>query len=219
MKQLFSSSLTGEPVHPGDGLAAVDAAVDRGLSQTTEGPDEGESSSTSSSEGLSPGSDDDAEEQVVSGSQHFADMAANTIRAPSSESNDSSPQSSAVGRQLAELCMADQKSTPKAERANVSRQDDGAVANPFYVSQARSKAGSGGAAVLTESDSPSSSQEILKRRTARTPPFSPNHPRTIEEFLSSLNLSKYLSLFEEQDVNMHALLTLTDNDLKEIGLK
>ncbi|XP_033096744.1 ankyrin repeat and SAM domain-containing protein 3-like [Anneissia japonica] len=37
--------------------------------------------------------------------------------------------------------------------------------------------------------------------------------------LESLNLSKYHSLFEEQDVDLRVFLTLNDTDLKEIGIK
>ncbi|XP_071959653.1 ankyrin repeat and SAM domain-containing protein 3-like [Antedon mediterranea] len=37
--------------------------------------------------------------------------------------------------------------------------------------------------------------------------------------LESLNLSKYYALFEEQDVDLRVFLTLSDTDLKEIGIK
>lgn len=44
-------------------------------------------------------------------------------------------------------------------------------------------------------------------------------PQTLPELLQDLNLSKYLPVFEEQDVDLQVFLTLTDNDLHEIGIK
>ena len=44
-------------------------------------------------------------------------------------------------------------------------------------------------------------------------------PQTLEALLNELGLSKYLSTFEEQDVDLSVFLTLTDNDLKEVGIK
>ena len=37
--------------------------------------------------------------------------------------------------------------------------------------------------------------------------------------LDQLGLTKYLPIFEEQDVDLQVFLSLTDNDLKEIGIK
>ena len=37
--------------------------------------------------------------------------------------------------------------------------------------------------------------------------------------LEQLGLTKYLPIFEEQDVDLQVFLSLTDNDLKEIGIK
>jgi hypothetical protein len=37
--------------------------------------------------------------------------------------------------------------------------------------------------------------------------------------LEQLGLSKYTALFAEQDVDLQVFLSLTDNDLKEIGIK
>jgi hypothetical protein len=44
-------------------------------------------------------------------------------------------------------------------------------------------------------------------------------PADLESFLGELGLSKYVAVFEEQDVDFPMFLTLTDNDLKEIGVK
>ncbi|XP_005109444.1 uncharacterized protein LOC101860609 [Aplysia californica] len=44
-------------------------------------------------------------------------------------------------------------------------------------------------------------------------------PRDLAQMLGELGLSKYLDKFEEQDVDLQVFLSLTDNDLKEIGIK
>lgn len=41
----------------------------------------------------------------------------------------------------------------------------------------------------------------------------------LAEFLEQIGFSKYLSLLEEQDIDLRIFLTLTENDLKEIGIK
>ncbi|PIK54127.1 putative ankyrin repeat and SAM domain-containing protein 3 isoform X1 [Apostichopus japonicus] len=49
---------------------------------------------------------------------------------------------------------------------------------------------------------------------------SPVYPfNDLQGLLKSLNLSKYVSVFEEQDVDLRVFLTLTDSDLKEVGIK
>ena len=50
------------------------------------------------------------------------------------------------------------------------------------------------------------------------PSASPS-PRDLPEMLGELGLGKYLDKFEEQDVDLQVFLSLTDNDLKEIGIK
>ncbi|XP_061169917.1 ankyrin repeat and SAM domain-containing protein 3-like [Saccostrea echinata] len=45
------------------------------------------------------------------------------------------------------------------------------------------------------------------------------HPRDLPSLLHQLGLTKYLKVFEEQDVDLQVFLSLTDNDLKEIGIK
>lgn len=44
-------------------------------------------------------------------------------------------------------------------------------------------------------------------------------PRDLKGLLEQLGLSKYLTVFEEQDVDLQVFLSLTDNDLKEVGIK
>eukprot|EP00117_Sycon_ciliatum_P019387 scpid39297/ scgid2843/ Ankyrin repeat and SAM domain-containing protein 3 len=225
----------------------ADAAVQRGLSQNTyDGQhnsnddhyggddDDGESSSSgnsrSSPDDFDAGSDDD--DDNMTSADRFANMAVSTVRASSGESTGSSPQSSDMGRQLAELCSlsTSDHATGKLSSRHVSASNgagtnstrsgkhsscSGSVANPHFVATRQTS-------TSTESDSPNSSQELQPSHRAASNTSAKHHasrPQTIEEFLSALGLSKYLPLFEEQDVNMHAFLTLTDDDLKEIGLK
>ncbi|XP_061765237.1 ankyrin repeat and SAM domain-containing protein 3 isoform X3 [Nerophis ophidion] len=49
-------------------------------------------------------------------------------------------------------------------------------------------------------------------------PSSYNGPKDLAEFLEHLGFSKYLPLLEEQDIDLRLFLTLTENDLKEIGI-
>ncbi|XP_052258661.1 ankyrin repeat and SAM domain-containing protein 3-like [Dreissena polymorpha] len=44
-------------------------------------------------------------------------------------------------------------------------------------------------------------------------------PNDLGALLEGLGLSKYLTTFEEQDVDLQVFLSLNDNDLKEIGIK
>lgn len=44
-------------------------------------------------------------------------------------------------------------------------------------------------------------------------------PMNLHQLLVELGLAKYSPIFEEQDVDLAVFLTLTDNDLKEIGVK
>ncbi|XP_014872369.1 ankyrin repeat and SAM domain-containing protein 3 isoform X2 [Poecilia latipinna] len=43
-------------------------------------------------------------------------------------------------------------------------------------------------------------------------------PKDLAEFLEQINFSKYFRLLEEQDIDLRIFLTLTENDLKEIGI-
>ena len=46
-----------------------------------------------------------------------------------------------------------------------------------------------------------------------------DRPRDLPTLLQQLGLSKYQLTFDEQDVDLQVFLSLTDNDLKEIGIK
>ncbi|KAM7381815.1 hypothetical protein PAMA_012596 [Pampus argenteus] len=43
-------------------------------------------------------------------------------------------------------------------------------------------------------------------------------PKDLSEFLEQIGFSKYLPLLKEQDIDLRIFLTLTENDLKEIGI-
>ena len=44
-------------------------------------------------------------------------------------------------------------------------------------------------------------------------------PCDIDTLLRQLGLAKYAPVFDEQDVDLQVFLSLTDNDLKEVGIK
>ncbi|XP_034564283.1 ankyrin repeat and SAM domain-containing protein 3 [Notolabrus celidotus] len=50
------------------------------------------------------------------------------------------------------------------------------------------------------------------------PPPSYTGPKDLAEFLEQIGFSKYLPVLEEQDIDLRIFLTLTENDLKEIGI-
>ncbi|TSL82517.1 Ankyrin repeat and SAM domain-containing protein 3 [Bagarius yarrelli] len=51
---------------------------------------------------------------------------------------------------------------------------------------------------------------------SKPPPY--KGPRDLEEFLEQIGFGKYLPLLEEQDIDLRIFLTLTENDLKEVGI-
>ncbi|XP_066432603.1 ankyrin repeat and SAM domain-containing protein 3 [Eleutherodactylus coqui] len=51
---------------------------------------------------------------------------------------------------------------------------------------------------------------------ANTPPYT--GPKDLAELLEQIGCSKYLSVFQEQDVNLRIFLTLTETDLREVGI-
>uniref|UniRef100_A0A673HXG7 Ankyrin repeat and SAM domain-containing protein 3-like n=1 Tax=Sinocyclocheilus rhinocerous TaxID=307959 RepID=A0A673HXG7_9TELE len=50
------------------------------------------------------------------------------------------------------------------------------------------------------------------------PPPSYTGPKDLAGFLEQIGFSKYLPLLEEQDIDLRIFLTLTENDLKEVGI-
>uniref|UniRef100_A0A3B4TA78 Ankyrin repeat and sterile alpha motif domain containing 3 n=1 Tax=Seriola dumerili TaxID=41447 RepID=A0A3B4TA78_SERDU len=55
-------------------------------------------------------------------------------------------------------------------------------------------------------------------RSHIVPPPSYTGPKDLAEFLEQIGFSKYLPILEEQDIDLRIFLTLTENDLKEIGI-
>ncbi|KAM3916341.1 ankyrin repeat and SAM domain-containing protein 3 [Leptodactylus fuscus] len=56
----------------------------------------------------------------------------------------------------------------------------------------------------------------LHCRISNSPPYS--GPKDLAELLEQIGCSKYLSIFQEQDVNLPIFLTLTETDLREVGI-
>lgn len=69
---------------------------------------------------------------------------------------------------------------------------------------------------------PSSQQQQQQQQQSPTrhqpPQPPPPLPTSLGEALEALSLTKYLGMFEEQDIDLPVFLSLSDDDLKEIGL-
>ncbi|XP_073687157.1 ankyrin repeat and SAM domain-containing protein 3 [Garra rufa] len=64
----------------------------------------------------------------------------------------------------------------------------------------------------------SGSTGFRKAPSSSGPPPSYTGPKDLAEFLEQIGFSKYLPLLEEQDIDLRIFLTLTENDLKEVGI-
>ncbi|XP_040922953.1 ankyrin repeat and SAM domain-containing protein 3 isoform X2 [Toxotes jaculatrix] len=84
-------------------------------------------------------------------------------------------------------------------------------ANKGHHSKGKSRHGSNDAAH-------SSGTGNCGTRSHVVPPPSYTGPKDLAEFLEQIGFSKYLPLLEEQDIDLRIFLTLTENDLKEIGI-
>uniref|UniRef100_A0A668B005 Ankyrin repeat and sterile alpha motif domain containing 6 n=1 Tax=Myripristis murdjan TaxID=586833 RepID=A0A668B005_9TELE len=71
---------------------------------------------------------------------------------------------------------------------------------------------------LVASDVHSRRQVLIKKLCTFHPQVFPP-PDELSSILKKLSLEKYQPIFEEQEVDMEAFLTLTDGDLKELGIK
>jgi hypothetical protein len=74
--------------------------------------------------------------------------------------------------------------------------------------------------------SPNSYHLPRDRAVPSVPPgFSPlsnnnlDDSSSLDDLLGELGLTKYILLFSEQDVDLQVFMSLTDNDLKEVGVK
>ncbi|XP_067234187.1 ankyrin repeat and SAM domain-containing protein 3 [Chanodichthys erythropterus] len=66
--------------------------------------------------------------------------------------------------------------------------------------------------------SPYNSTGYREAPSSSGPPPSYTGPKDLAEFLEQIGFSKYLPLLEEQDIDLRIFLTLTENDLKEVGI-
>uniref|UniRef100_A0A8C2CEJ5 Ankyrin repeat and sterile alpha motif domain containing 3 n=1 Tax=Cyprinus carpio TaxID=7962 RepID=A0A8C2CEJ5_CYPCA len=66
--------------------------------------------------------------------------------------------------------------------------------------------------------SPGNSIGYREAPSSSGPPPSYTGPKDLGEFLEQIGFSKYLPLLEEQDIDLRIFLTLTENDLKEVGI-
>ncbi|XP_067290637.1 ankyrin repeat and SAM domain-containing protein 3 [Pseudorasbora parva] len=66
--------------------------------------------------------------------------------------------------------------------------------------------------------SPYNSAGYRETPASSGPPPSYTGPKDLAEFLEQVGFSKYLPLLEEQDIDLRIFLTLTENDLKEVGI-
>ncbi|XP_077101479.1 ankyrin repeat and SAM domain-containing protein 3 [Siphateles boraxobius] len=65
---------------------------------------------------------------------------------------------------------------------------------------------------------PHNSSGYRETPSSSGPPPSYTGPKDLAEFLEQIGFSKYLPLLEEQDIDLRIFLTLTENDLKEVGI-
>ncbi|XP_062335744.1 ankyrin repeat and SAM domain-containing protein 6-like [Osmerus eperlanus] len=140
----------------------------------------------------------------------------------------SQAQAPVPGPSMAELSLPDVHSTPSLVANDVhSRRKMDLKKRPQSGNSSTSKSTS---PTLTPSPSPTPKPPVGDSLSSAS-----SHPRskssggsssgtiTDEDELSSilkkLSLEKYQPIFEEQEVDMEAFLTLTDGDLKELGIK
>ena len=69
------------------------------------------------------------------------------------------------------------------------------------------------------SSQPISTPQVLNPTIESSVMDGSDGPRDLKDMLTQLGLLKYLTKFEEQDVDLQVFLSLTDNDLKELGIK
>lgn len=68
-----------------------------------------------------------------------------------------------------------------------------------------------------EQNNPSSA--TLSRENSVTTSTTNDYDEGVTKFLEQLKLSKYQSIFEEQEIDMETLLTLSEADLVSIGIR
>nr|XP_055033276.1 bicaudal C homolog 2 isoform X1 [Misgurnus anguillicaudatus] len=69
---------------------------------------------------------------------------------------------------------------------------------------------------LTSSNQSEGGSAVPRHLIGRSP--SPTHTDDLVELLGQLGLGKYIDIFQEQEIDFQTFLTLTDEDLKEVGV-
>ncbi|KAI7801568.1 bicaudal C homolog 2 [Triplophysa rosa] len=69
---------------------------------------------------------------------------------------------------------------------------------------------------LTSTNHSEGGSAVPRHLIGRSP--SPTHTDDLEELLARLGLAKYIDIFQEQEIDFQTFLTLTDEDLKEVGV-
>ncbi|XP_066545124.1 ankyrin repeat and SAM domain-containing protein 3 isoform X2 [Amia ocellicauda] len=131
----------------------------------------------------------------------FFDNDTLTIRS-SSSSSEGLPRMLGISR---DGSLESNEDSDQAKRSSARRLNKG------HHHKSKSRHGS------SESPQPSSTGNCGMRRPASPPPAYAG-PKDLAEFLEQIGFSKYLPLLEEQDIDLRIFLTLTENDLKEVGV-
>ncbi|XP_013863626.1 ankyrin repeat and SAM domain-containing protein 3 isoform X2 [Austrofundulus limnaeus] len=131
----------------------------------------------------------------------FFDNDVPTMRS-SSSSSDGPPR--AIG-------LSWEGSVESNEDSDQCRKSSARRVNKGHHSKGKSRHGNSDAAL------PGGTGNCSKRSNTGPPP-SYSGPKDLAEFLEQIGFSKYLQLLEEQDIDLRIFLTLTENDLKEIGI-
>lgn len=98
------------------------------------------------------------------------------------------------------------------EDSDQSKKSSSRRVNKGHHSKGKSRHGSNDAAHTSGTGNGGMRSHVV------VPPPSYSGPKDLSEFLEQIGFSKYLPLLEEQDIDLRIFLTLTENDLKEIGI-
>ncbi|XP_053551243.1 ankyrin repeat and SAM domain-containing protein 3 isoform X2 [Bombina bombina] len=132
------------------------------------------------------------------------------------ESNGSSREDGGTGRlQSGSSVSSDPVAGVSSEASLESNEDSDPVAEPY--SRKTTKSFIKGKQLNGETNASPGAQNC---RAPSSLPDTPAYsgPKDLAEMLDQIGCSKYLPVFQEQDVNLRIFLTLTESDLKEVGI-
>ncbi|XP_063077644.1 ankyrin repeat and SAM domain-containing protein 3 isoform X2 [Engraulis encrasicolus] len=137
--------------------------------------------------------------QSNSSRDEFFDNDMPTMRSNSSSSSECLPRLLGLSR---EASLESNEDSDQAKRSCPRRPN-----KPHHHSKGKSRHGNSEAAHPSDSGN-------------RPPAYPPSYtgPKDLAEFLEQIGFSKYKALLEEQDIDLRIFLTLTENDLKEVGV-